>query len=204
MGDRLKDARFAVRIWVVNDTTAKRVAANYNTRGEKVNDSAAKFAWQETAGQRLARRLVDGTPHLGIDNVEVLSNTVSANSPKLATFNTFARGLELYWHGEPLNEAEEREQAEFLVHFWNQLVGVRPEYGRLTKAARQEARKRSVSGTAVSIHELIVAASELHRSGTDIGSVLSPAERALWSSTARASITSPTTTLCGRSSGRWR
>ena len=41
MGDRLKDARFAVRIWVVNDTTAKRVAANYNTRGEKVNDSAA-------------------------------------------------------------------------------------------------------------------------------------------------------------------
>ena len=39
MGDRLKDARFAVRIWVVNDTMAKRVAANYNTRGEKVNTS---------------------------------------------------------------------------------------------------------------------------------------------------------------------
>ena len=100
---------------------------------------------------------------------------MSANSPKLTTFNTpFARGLELYWHGEPLNEAEEREQAEFLVHFWNELVGVRPEYGRLTKAARLAARKRSVSGTAVSIHGLIAAASELHRSGTDIGSVLKP------------------------------
>src|SRR5205823_3817910 len=90
MGSKMENQRFAVRVWIASDELAQRVAANYNTRGDKVNDTAAKWAYQETAGQRLARALVDGSRHLRLDNVEVLSNTVSANSHKLAAFNTFA------------------------------------------------------------------------------------------------------------------
>ena len=162
MGDKLRKTRFAVRIWVADDDLAKRVAANYNTRGDKVNDSAAKFAYQETFGQRLARFLVDGSKNLGIDNVEVLSNTVSGNSSKLAAFNTFAHGLELYWHGEAVTADDEQAQGEFLIRFWDALAKVRPEYGRLTKAARLTARDHSVSGTGISIHGLVAVASELY------------------------------------------
>src|SRR6202011_4334547 len=91
LGSLQEETRFSVRIWVANDELAKRVAANYNTRGDKVNDSAAKFAYQETAEQRLARELVLNSPHLGLDNVEALSNTVSGNSHKLLAFNTLAK-----------------------------------------------------------------------------------------------------------------
>src|SRR5439155_25809687 len=72
------DSRFAVRIWLASDDNAKRVAAIYNTRGDKVNDSAAKYAWQQTPEELLARKFMEKSSHLGIAKVEVLSNTVSA------------------------------------------------------------------------------------------------------------------------------
>ena len=66
------NTRFQVRIWMLNDEMAKKVATIYNTRGDKVNDSTAKYAYSETKEQELARRLVNGSPHLGQDNIEVL------------------------------------------------------------------------------------------------------------------------------------
>lgn len=78
----------------------------YNTRGDKVNDSTAKFAYTETKEQELARRLVNGSPHLGQENVEVLANAVSASSSKIAAFNTFSKALETYWKAGPASEAD--------------------------------------------------------------------------------------------------
>jgi len=49
--------KFAVRIWVVDDDTGNRVAAIYNTRGDKVNDTAAKFAWPPGTISCVRRRL---------------------------------------------------------------------------------------------------------------------------------------------------
>src|SRR5229473_1389964 len=114
--------KFAVRIWVVDDDTGNRVAAIYNTRGDKVNDTAAKFAWQATPEQRMARLLMMNSRHLGLDNVEVLRNTVSASSYKLCAFNTLSQAMETFWRGEPLTEADEQAQAKFLVDFWDALV----------------------------------------------------------------------------------
>ena len=71
--------RFQVRVWVADDNLAKRVGSDYNTRGDKVNDTAAKFAHQSTAIERMAKKLMTGSGHLGIDNVEVFTNTVSAS-----------------------------------------------------------------------------------------------------------------------------
>jgi hypothetical protein len=166
------DTRFAVRIWISSDPQAKRVASIYNTRGDKVNDTAAKFAWQQTLEQRLARALMEKSRHLGLDNVEVLTNTVSASSHKLVAFNTLAQAMESFWGGEPINERDVEEQADFLVSFWDALVSVRPEYGRLTKSRRQEFRGSSISGTALSIHGLIAVASTLFKRGIDPLTVL--------------------------------
>jgi hypothetical protein len=155
------DTRFAVRVWIASNNVANKVAAVYNTRGDKVNDTAAKYAWQQTREQRLARKFMEKSRHLGVDNIEVLTNTVSKSSHKLVAFNTLSQALESFWRGEPLNEKQEDEQAEFLVRFWDELVKVRPEYGRLTKSQRQQFRGSSISGTAISIHGLIAVASTM-------------------------------------------
>jgi hypothetical protein len=172
VGTLKPDTRFAVRIWISSNDDAKRVASIYNTRGDKVNDSAAKFAWQQTREQQLARSLMEKSVHLGLDNIEVLTNTVSASSHKLAAFNTLAQAMESFWGGEPLTDRDVDEQAEFLARFWDELVRVRPEYGRLTKGQRQQWRGSSISSTALSIHGLIAAASTMYLNDIDPSTVL--------------------------------
>jgi len=159
--------RFQVRVWIATDEEARRVAAVYNTRGDKVNDSAAKFAYSETPEQRIANRLMKSSPHLGLDNVEVLTNTVSASSHKLMAYNTLSQAIETFWQAEPINENDVKEQAEYLVEAWDALVAARPEFGRLTKAKRQDARGKLIAGTAVSIHGVIAAMYAMYESDTD-------------------------------------
>ena len=166
--------RFATRIWVADNTLASRVGSDYNTRGDKVNDTAAKFAYQDTAEKRMARQLLTESRHLGIDNVEVLKNTVSGSSSKLFAFNTLAEAMEAFWTGEPINVSEEEEQVKFLVDFWDALVSVRREFGRLGKSDRQALRGSSMAGTALSIHGVIAVASEIYNKSLDPTSLLAP------------------------------
>lgn len=172
VGTLKPDTRFAVRIWISSNDDAKRVASIYNTRGDKVNDTAAKYAWQQTREQQLARRLMEKSAHLGLDNIEVLTNTVSASSHKLAAFNTLAQAIETFWDGEPVTDQDVEEQAEFLARFWDELVRVRPEYGRLTKGQRQQFRGSSISATALSLYGLIAAASTMFMHEIDPSTVL--------------------------------
>jgi hypothetical protein len=48
LGSFKLDTRFQVRIWLLHDDLAKKVATIYNTRGDKVNDSTAKYAYSES------------------------------------------------------------------------------------------------------------------------------------------------------------
>lgn len=166
--------KFATRIWVADDQLAARVGSDYNTRGDKVNDTAAKFAYQDTSEKRIARVLLQDSPHLGIDNVEVLKNTVSASSSKLVAFNTLTQAMESYWHGDPVNQAEEAMQGEFLVEFWDALVAVRREFGRLGKSERQALRGASMAGTALSVHGVIAVADAVYTQGLEPQEVLAP------------------------------
>jgi hypothetical protein len=161
------DTRFQVRIWLLDDAAAKKVATIYNTRGDKVNDSTAKYAYSETNEQELARRLVNLSPHLGQENVEVLSNSVSASSHKLTAFNTISRAIELSWKGGPVTAADLDEQAAWLLDAWDALVEVRPEFGKLSTPARQDYRRRSIASTAVAIYGLIGAMSVMYAEGVD-------------------------------------
>jgi len=161
------DTRFQVRIWLVDDDTAKKVATIYNTRGDKVNDSTAKYAYSETKEQEVARRLVNGSEHLGQDNIEVLSNSVSASSHKLTAFNTISRALETSWKGGPVTAADVEAQSSWLISAWNSLVTVRPEYGKLSTPARQAQRSANIASTAVAIYGLIGAMSTMYAEHID-------------------------------------
>lgn len=168
------DTRFATRIWLADNELASRVGSDYNTRGDKVNDTAAKFAYQDSAEKRIARQLLQASPHLGIDNVEVLKNNVSASSSKLVAFNTLSQALESFWTAEPLNRLEEDAQVKFLTDFWDALVTVRPEFGRMSKINRLALRGSSMAGTALSIHGLIAVANEVYAKDLDPATLLGP------------------------------
>jgi hypothetical protein len=159
--------RFQVRIWLLDDTLAKKVATIYNTRGDKVNDSTAKYAYSETKEQELARRLVNGSEHLGQDNVEVLSNSVSASSHKLTAFNTISRAIETSWKGGPVTVADTEAQSSWLISAWDSLVKVRPEFGKLSTPARQAQRKKTIASSAVAIYGLIGAMSTMYADHID-------------------------------------
>jgi hypothetical protein len=201
LGSFKLDTRFQVRIWLLHDDLAKKVATIYNTRGDKVNDSTAKYAYSESKEQEVARRLVNGSEHLGQDNIEVLSNSVSASSHKLTAYNTISRALETSWKGGPVTAADVEAQSSWLISAWDSLVKVRPEYGKLSTPARQAQRSKSIASTAVAIHGLIGAMSTMYAEhidpemafkalGTDNGkSDVFAWENKIWS---RAGVVTPT------------
>jgi hypothetical protein len=164
--------RFATRIWIADDELASRVGSDYNTRGDKVNDTAAKYAYQDNYLKKLARHLLERSPHLGIDNVEVLKNTVSASSSKLVAFNTLTQAMETFWSSDPVNDTDLSAQTDYLVDFWNKLVKIRPEFGRLGKADRQALRGSSMAGTALSIHGVVAVADAAYTARIDVASAL--------------------------------
>jgi len=161
------NSRFQVRIWMLSDEMAKKVATIYNTRGDKVNDSTAKYAYSESREQELARRLVNGSPHLGQDNVEVLSNSVSASSHKLTAYNTISKAIETSWKGGPVSDADIQGQSSWLISAWDSLVKVHPEFGMLSTPARQEQRRETIASSAVAIYGLIGAMSTMYADHID-------------------------------------
>lgn len=167
LGSLDPSTRFQVRIWLLDDALAKKVATIYNTRGDKVNDSTAKYAYSETKEQELARRLVNGSEHLGQDNVEVLANSVSASSHKLTAFNTISRAIETSWKGGPVTTADVEAQSSWLISAWDSLVKVRPEYGKLSTPARQAQRKNTIATSAVVIYGLVGAMSTMYADHVD-------------------------------------
>ncbi len=155
----LYDRRFSVRIWIADDRTAARAARSFNTEGDKVNESAAKAAYsEEFTTDDIANRLVRGSTHLTFNNVEHLSNSVSASSAKLFAFNTLSRALEDHWADLPFDGQTRDDQVAFLIRFWDKLVQVRPEFGRLPIDERKKLRGTSVAGSALSIHGVVAIA----------------------------------------------
>lgn len=161
------NTRFQVRIWIANDELAARVGANYNTRGEKVNESTAKYKAPEGPEQRIAQNLVRRSSHLGIDNVEIHAMSVSARSAKLTAFATISKAIEKTWGAGPVGEADIEAQTAWIISAWDSLVAVRPEFGRLSTPARTETRKTSIAGSSVTIHALIAAMSTMYMDSLD-------------------------------------
>jgi hypothetical protein len=157
-----------VRVWLLHDDLAKKVATIYNTRRDKVNDSTAKYAYSETKEQEIARRLVNGSEHLGQDNIEVLANSVSAGSHKLTAFTTISRALETSRKGGPVTAAYDVEaQSSSLISARDSLVKVCPQYGKVSTPARQDQRSANIASTTVVIYGLIGAMSTVYAEHID-------------------------------------
>lgn len=146
--------RVAVRVYLLTDEDAARVGAAYNTRGDRVNDSAAKSAYQDTPSEKLAGWLLkqSGNPHLSSDNIEILSNTVSAASHKLAGFNTLVKAIEQEWDSDPVTPKQVEEMGAYISRAWEHLVAARPEFGLASIRDRRHFRDHSVGGSALGLY----------------------------------------------------
>jgi len=139
--------------------TSEEIFATYQNGGRGVNMSTTRYWFQKTAIEKMIRRFIDLTEHLGGDrergNVETLKTSVSRNSHKVVAFNTLVEAAKAFWtitltddDGNPDEEKIETE-AMWLANWWNELVRVRPELGILAQADRPEYRRHLISANAI-------------------------------------------------------
>ena len=149
-----REQRLAVRVYICDLDKAHEIAVRYNVEGESVNASRAHSASPRTPADRLASWLLRDSknPHLSTDNIEIMSNSVSAGSHKLCGFYTLPLALDQEWTSLPVTDGDLTKVGNFISECWFHLVTVRPEYGLTSIAVRQGYRKTSVAGAALGIY----------------------------------------------------
>src|SRR3954462_3876031 len=118
--DRLMNRKLSVRIYNVkskhggsteidpDDLVAEELFTAYQNWGSSVNQSVTKYNHQSDRKQKLMRRTMDLTEHLG-SNVETQKNTVSKTSDKVVAYNTWSMAGEEFWNVPlPTEESIER------------------------------------------------------------------------------------------------
>jgi hypothetical protein len=143
--------RFSVRIWRVSEEFENKIFYAMNMEHDKADATRSKWLSQKNVGQQIAIDAVRRSLQLGEGNVETVTNTLSIKNHRLAAFNTFAS--EDAW--SDISPEGGAEAATWFIKFWDKLVGVLPELGRLPLAARQKSRKASLVGWAISIQGYI-------------------------------------------------
>lgn len=147
------DTLFSVRICRVPADVEKFVFYGMNQEGDKADATRSKWLSQQNVGQQIAVIVVKNSPHLTDANVETVSNTLSARNHRLAAFNTVSKGFEDAW--SDIADDDIDSVATWFIGFWDKLVAVRPELGRLALPERQKARKDSIGAAALAIHGYI-------------------------------------------------
>lgn len=145
--------RFSLRIWLVPEEYENAIFYAMNVEHDKADATRSKWLSQKNVGQVLAAQVVRSSPHLGEDNVETVSNSLSKRNPRLAAFNTIANGFEASWgdfDGDQLPKI-----TKWFCVYWDKLVDVLPELGKIPLSMRQEARGGSLSSWAIAIHGYI-------------------------------------------------
>jgi hypothetical protein len=142
--------------------------------GKVADPSRRHWLFQRDLATKLARGLVEKSPHLGKANVDVVTDRLSAKNPRLAAFNTFAKAFEVNWGGKDAPTADEAEAVEeFLVRFWDKLVTVLPDLRPMDTGGRQRVREESMVGSAIAIHGYVALGKVLY----DAGGSLEPLEQ---------------------------
>lgn len=120
----------------------------YNALGWKVSGSTASYLESKTQSPnvhvKLARELMERSPILGHENVEILKNNLHRNSAKMVTFQTLSNGIREAFAEIP--EDQYKDVLEQLVRFVGAMHRIRPnEIGLLDLSRRKRARERSLS-----------------------------------------------------------
>ena len=158
--------RFSLRIWNAPADYENVIFNAMNTEHTKADSTRSKWLAQRDVGQKIAAEVVRLSPHLGIQNVETVTNNLSKNNPRLAAFNTISSGFESEWDDIP--EADIAAVATWFVGFWSDLVTVLPDLRRLPLVQRQASRTTSLVGWAVTIQGQIRMARRLYDEKIDL------------------------------------
>lgn len=160
------ERRFSLRIWKVPEEFENEIFYAMNMEHDKADATRSKWLAQKNVGQKIAVEVVRRSPHLGEANVETVTNTLSIKNPRLAAFNTLASGFEEEWADVGPEEID--QVVTWFVGFWDELVKVLPELGKLPLAQRQRSRKESLVAWAIAIQGYIRLARRFYNEGHDL------------------------------------
>jgi hypothetical protein len=160
------DRRFSLRIWSVPAEFENEIFYAMNMEHDKADATRSKWLAQKNTGQKIASEVVRRSRHLGENNVETVTNTLSKKNPRLAAFNTIASGFEEAWGDIPSEDIE--KIIKWFLGFWEELVTVLPQLKRLPLPERQKSRKESLVGWAIAIQGYIRLARRFYDEGLDL------------------------------------
>jgi len=134
----------------------------YNQLGKPANPTRSRFINQADLHNSLTSQVVDSS--VLRNHVELVTNNISRNSTKIATFNTLAKGIQ---EGFPhLDETNFDKTKQYLVDFFNRLATIRSEMGYLDLSARKVTREQTIGDTALVVQTYVKIAGDLY--GADI------------------------------------
>lgn len=132
----------------------------YNQLGKPANPTRSRFINQADLHNSLATHVVESSVLKG--HVELVTNNISRNSTKIATFNTLAKGVEEGF--ADLDDSNYEETKQYLVAFFNHLATIRSEMGYLDISARKRIRETSIGDTALVVQAYVKLAGDLFKS----------------------------------------
>jgi len=131
----------------------------YNQLGKPANPTRSRFVNQADLHNSLTSQVVDSS--VLRDHVELVTNNISRNSTKIATFNTLAKGIEEGFSN--LDDTNFDATKQYLVDFFNRLATIRSEMGYLDLSARKVIREKSIGDTALVVQAYVKVAGDLYR-----------------------------------------
>jgi DNA-sulfur modification-associated len=167
------DMLFSVRIWCVPAAMENTIFYFMNQEGDKADATRSKWLAQKNSGQKIASAVVRTSRHMTEANIETVSNNLSAKNPRLAAFNTLSVAFENAW-----SDIEEIDAAvAWFCDFWERVVEIRPEMGRLSLVERQRVRRNSIIGSALGVHGLVGLARRIYDGKVDMNVLGALAEK---------------------------
>ena len=156
--------RFSVRIYHVSAEDEARIFYALNQEGRPADPTRSKWLYPKETSARIARELVRRSSHLGAENVDTVRDRLSRRNPRLAAFNTLANAIGSAW--PDVEPTEEADVLAYLLAYWDALVAVLPDLGRLDLASRRSVRESSLLDSGVAIHAYVRLARRMHAART--------------------------------------
>lgn len=149
--------KLSVRVYNVSADEENRIFYAMNQEGQKADSTRSKWLHPRDAAVKLAAELVKRSPHLR-GNVDTVRDRMSKRNPRLTAFNTLAQAFEKNWSDAPADTDRFEDTVEYLVAYWEHLVGVLPALGVQDIADRIRFREASLVDSALAIHAYVALA----------------------------------------------
>lgn len=162
-----KNRKISVRIYNAPADEENDIFYAYNQEGKPADQGRSKWLRPHDAAV-IARRFVAESSHLGHANVDTFQDRLSKKSYRLASFGTIAKAIESGWAAESADDASIENAVAYLIAFWNKVVDVRPELGKLSLAERQRVRETLLIDGALSMAALLRLAYRMYKAQTPL------------------------------------